>query len=247
MKKKPLYLKIAGDVLRFQLKWTIPFFSIILLVHFIQNAPAITKGQVFQDFLLTSYISCNIYMFVVGIVSAAVFLPLYVKNGVTRKDTYKGMILGSAGLALALVLASAFVAGVEHLVVQLTAFPYGIESINLLHEAKETTNNIIAIIVTGMLFSPMVDPGHGWLLTLFIFTVNLYTYFVMGWMIGAGFYRMKLIGFSVLALFIAILRVRDLVWESGLPLYASVAGLLVLIGIMLGIIKLLSRRVTVKL
>ncbi len=247
MKTKPIYLKIASDVFWFQLKWTIPFFSIILLVHLIQNAPVFTKGQPLQDFLLTSYISSNIYMFIIGIISAAVFLPFYVKNGLTRKDYFKSAILGSSGLAVALVLASAMIAGIEHLVIQMIDFPYGIESINVLQDAKDTDNNVIAIIVTGMLFSPIIDPGHGWVLTLFLFSVNLFTYFVMGWMIGAAFYRMKLIGFAVLALFIFLLRIRDIIWESGLPLYASMAGLFVLIGIMLWIIKLLSRRVTIKL
>lgn len=247
MKNKPIYLKIASDLFWFQLKWTIPFFSIILLVHLIQNAPAITKGSPVEDFLLTSYISSNIYMFIIGIISAAVFLPFCVKNGLTRKDYFKGSILGSSGLAVALVLASATIAGVEHLVIQLTDFPYGIESINVLEDAKDMENNIIAIIITGMIFSPIIDPSHGWFLTLFLFSVNLFTYFVMGWMIGAAFYRMKLIGFAVLALFIGLLRIRNLVWESGLPLYASMACLFVLIGIVLWIIKLLSRRVTVKL
>lgn len=189
----------------------------------------------------TAYMSSNIYMFVIGIISGAILLPYFVKNGVTRKDYFKGAVLGTLGLSLAMVLVIGMIVGLEYLFIKIGYMSHEIRGVII------NDKHFIKQIITGMLFAPVVDLEKGWILTFLVFIINLFTYYVSGWMIGSAFYNFKLFGFIAIALHILFLWIRDTMWGSGLPIFVSIAGLVLIIVMILLIIRFLSRKVIIKL
>lgn len=92
-----IYPKVARDVLFVQGRWTIWFLGILVIIHIIQTIAFLFTEGGMNDFYARVYIAGNIYMFVIGILSSVSILPAFVKNGVTRRDYFKGAILGTLG------------------------------------------------------------------------------------------------------------------------------------------------------
>lgn len=263
MKKKAVYPKVAGDLFVVQAGWSVWFLGIITIVHIVKAVVAFNTGSPHEDFYVSSNISSNIYIFIIGIIGAYAFLPIYVQNGVTRKDYFKGAIFAAIGISVAIVLFSVLLTGLEYLLVKFANLPLEIDHSNINNIAGDDDDNMIATIVKMMVVSPYVSLSGNWLLSLVVSSFNLITSYLIGWLIGAGYYRYGwFIGLGFIALSIVLMMSWDMLWgipvseplstwigasSLDLPVLVSFLGAFVIIGIILTIIRTLTRKVVVKL
>ena len=126
---------------------------------------------------------------------------------------------------------------------------------------EEDQQSTWAILFTSVIISPFVDLHSNWLLAILIFALNLLTYFVVGWFIGTSFYRFDiLIGLGVVLLSIAILFTADglLNVALNLPVHegftslslslpVSALGILIILGIVLWVIRQMTKKVSIKM
>jgi hypothetical protein len=185
------------------------------------------SGYPFLDFI---YKPARIFMLVIGLNSVSGFLVYYVKNGVTRKDYFYGAAVSAAAVALAIVLSAA----------------------------------AVSLLLPRNGLEPLIDSWAG---SVAAYVLHLLVFYAAGWMIGSGFYRFDSNG-GVLYIILAVLLslAVDVLWNlefigigkllfriGGLdnarpfPFAASVPGTLLLFGLMLGIVRMTTKRVRVKL
>lgn len=263
MKRKAVYPKVAGDLFFAQGGWSIWFLGIITIVHIVKAVVAFNTGSPQEDFYGSSTVSSNIYIFIIGIIGAYAFLPMYVQNGVTRKDYFKGAILAVIGLSVAIVLFSVLLTGLEYLLVKYANLPVEIDNSKIISFDEDGDDNIIATIVKMMVVSPYVSLSGNWLLSLVVSCFNLITSYFIGWLIGAGYYRYGwFIGLGFIGLSIVFMMSWDMLWgievseplstwigvgSWDLPVLVSFLGSFAIIGIILTIIRTITRKVIVKL
>lgn len=228
MKPKVNSYKIGVDLFFLQLKWSVWFFAAMLVFGLIFHVGV--SGGDSQALLSFASKPAKVYMLALGI-SAISFLVFYVKFGVPRKKYFRGTLYALFPLSLAVTLMFAVVT----------------ELLGLF------TGEITA-------FSDFRQNGPE---TLFTVWINVLSYYVAGWLISSGYHRyggIACIGFIVLAG--AAIAITDVLWEfelhsllaehlpfdpSQLPLYASVLGSLILLGLILAAIFMVIRRAPVKL
>ncbi|AJD90321.1 hypothetical protein JMA_10040 [Jeotgalibacillus malaysiensis] len=124
---------------------------------------------------------------------------------------------------------------------------------------------VIAVIVAGIeqLIAPVefvtyLGEDASWFLIFVVYTLNIFVYYLAGWLIGAGYYRFG--GWGLL-LYIAgalgLIFMMDLLWTNQLetplhasenmPIFISFSATVILIGISLWVIRMSTKRVRVKL
>ncbi|XID90650.1 Tat pathway signal protein [Paenibacillaceae bacterium WGS1546] len=191
-------------------------------------------GGFTEDLFSVAYRSTNGFMLVIGIISSFGFLSYYVKNGITRKAFFRGAASAACLLSLALTLAVAVVSLV-------------LEQLNLWISSE----------------SPILAFFDGnWTVALASYAIQIFFYYLAGWLIGTGFYRYDWIrGLGFIAAAIALIGVMDVLWTFELAslwgrlslesveitLPASFAGSLVLIAAALAAIRLSTRNIAIKL
>ncbi|GAB3046833.1 hypothetical protein [Virgibacillus ainsalahensis] len=256
MNQKSIFPKIATDLFSVQLIWTLWFIGFVLAARIITIIVLVNTGNSMGNFLHFAHGSTKIYMLVIGIISIYGFLEFYVNHGVTRRDYFKGSFLAAAGISMALTLISATLTGVEYIILELTNISSVIEPV--------TGDNQIGFYIPKEIFdSSILLNSTNWLLSMIMFVLNILTFYVIGWIIGAGYYRYGwIIGFGFVAIGIASIFTSDLLWGTeieeplsnwlpfdsiNLPLYGSIIGNIILIGILLSAIRLLTKRIAIKM
>jgi hypothetical protein len=218
------------------------------------------NGNEINNYFSGVYMASHIFMLVIGIISTYGFLGFYVGNGVTRRDYFKGATLSAIGLSIAIPVIASIVSVVERWFINLTHL-YTAESNPFASQGIVEESNLIGDIVKSVVHSPFVDLHGNWLLAILIFALNLLTYFVVGWFIGASFYRFDiLIGLGAILLSIAILFTADGLLRAALELpvhevFASlslslpifVLASLILLGIVLWFIRQMTKKVSIKM
>ena len=239
MKQVKLYPKVAFDLFYEQFKWSIWFFAFLIAAHIVGIViVAYNDASIDQFFVFSSY-SVAIFMFICGIIAAYAFLGYYVQQGITRKDLYFGTIIAVFALALTVTLIPLVVNGIEHLISTFTALPIDADA------------------------AAVFDPADGWFSAAGIFFLNVFTYYLIGWLIGIGYYRFGwLIGFGFVAIAIAALSLNGYFWGDSdlssiipwMPYISSeaspvlaVIGSLVLIAALLISTRMLTKRIPIKM
>lgn len=188
-----------------------------------------------EDLFSIAYSSTKGFMLVIGIISAFGFLSFYVRNGITRKAFFQGAALAACLLSLAFTLAI----GIITLV---------LGKLNLWNSAD----------------GPILAAFDGnWMVALASYAIQMFFFYLMGWMIGSGFYRYDWIrGLVFIAGAIILFGMMDVLWTFELaslrerwmsleavdvPLPISVAGSLVVIAAALATIRQLTRNIAIKL
>ncbi|GGA74928.1 hypothetical protein [Ornithinibacillus halotolerans] len=266
MKQNAIYPKVALDMFVVQLTWALGFLGVMLLVH-IGKIIASTFGDYEVDsYFNVVFIAANIFMFVVGILCVN-FLPHYVSNGVTRKDYFKGALIGALGLSVALPVIASIGSLLSKVILNLfEKITIKEADINSVITDIETDSNIIGNIVDSVVQSfivpPYIDPTSNFVLAIAIVSLNIFIYFLVGWLIGVAFYRLGTLGgllFIVIGL--ALIIVKDallrLILNLPLPpklafiesLSNSIGGIIIVAIILLALfgIRSLSKNMTVKL
>ena len=261
MKQQSFFSKVAVDMFLVQFKWSLWFISFILLAHIIMIIVAVNVNFPLGDFLFFSHRSSKIYMLVIGIISAYAFLTFYVNQGITRKDYFIGSSLAAIGVSLAIAIIATVLTGLEYIILEMMNLPINLDRAMVGVESSD--NSISIFLPKAIVSSSILVHSSNWLLSMLMYTLNILTYYVIGWFIGSGYYRFGWVaGFGFIALAIVFITVGDLLWgtEIGeplsswlpftsidLPLYGSFLGAIILIGIIIGLIRLLTRRVTIKM
>jgi hypothetical protein len=233
--------RVSTDMFIQQGSWALGFLFIVLLIYFgvgIGNSIGVNvrEGIAEEDFFSITYRSTKGFMLVIGIISAYGFLSYYVRHGVTRKDFFNGAAVAAVYLSLAFPV----VVGLGNWIIGMVTS----------HDAGST---------------PLLQEfDNNWLLTLVSYGVQIFTYYLMGWMIGSGFYRFGWIrGLGWIAVALVLIGFMDAlwqfelasIWEQWLPittafsvtLPVSLAGSAAVILITLILIRLITRRVTIKM
>lgn len=266
MKAKAMYPKVAFDLYIVQLLWSLSFLGILLflqfakpilaMVPFLQMNDKINIGNYFD----TVFVSSNIFMLVIGIIVVLGFLPNYVSNGVTRKDYFKGAGIAAVALSISLPVVASVIYVVQKFIMKITNLPL-VEKSTLAKQVVKTDDGFIGEFIQSILITPFVQLESNWLLAIVVFVLNIFTYYIVGWLIGSGFYRFGiLIGLLCIALALIIIYTQDLLLSIALdlpvhnafalldfPLSLAIAGSLALAGITLWGIRQLTKRVPIKL
>lgn len=260
LKKTSIFPRVATDLFWVQLFWAFGFLGIMLAIHVVEIVVAINSNNDIELYFVSTFVASNIFMFVIGIISAYGFLPHYVRNGVTRKDYYKGAVIASVGLSIALPVISSIVSGIELFILKIfnmsTVFTttFG-ERVNM------EDDGIFVDIIQSIIIAPYVDPQSNWLLAIFIVTLNLLTFYLLGWLIGSAFYRFGVIvGLAFIAISIVIILLENALLSIGLGLTVqdnfsgyefslpiAILGVVIMIIIVLWLIRQLTKRVAIKM
>lgn len=236
MKKKKFNLKVAFDIFFEQFKWSLWFLAALVTVHVIVLFFVPDSDAGIVNFLEFSRYSTAIFMLVCGIMAAYVFISPYVQEGLTRRDTYQGIAVSAFGLALALTLIPLSLNGIEFLLAEYAALPFNFTS---------------------------YGSGSAWLMETISYLLNIFTYYLVGWVISIGYYRFGwLKGFLFIGIAIVTLSLNGYFWgeddiNTAIPWMPNIQadptpaiatiGSLILIAVLLAVMRLLTKRMTIKL
>ncbi|AQU78512.1 MULTISPECIES: hypothetical protein [Planococcus] len=236
MTQVKLYSKVAVDLFYEQVKWSIWFFFFVTAAHVIGLVIASKNNASIQGFFAFSTYSVAIFMLVCGIIAAYSFLGYYVQQGITRKDLYAGTVISTFFLALAVTLIPLALNGIEHLISTFVTLPIDAN--------------------TYMIF----DLATGWFSASGMFFLDIFTFYLIGWLIGIGYYRFGwLIGFGFIAIAMGALSLNSFFWtgSSMIPwipfisievsITLATVGSLMLITLLLVAIRLLTKRIPIKM
>lgn len=267
MKAKATYPKVALDLFVTQLTWAFMFLGIVLLIQLVRPLLSMIPFFLLNDkvnvgnYYDTVFIASNIFMLVIGIIVITSFLPYFVSHGITRKDYFKGASIAAIGLSLTIPILASLIYALQKLFMNVTNFTIGHESTLAQDIIARGDDDAIGDLIQSIILTPFVELESNWLLALLVFALNILTYYVVGWLIGTGFYRFGVIvGLFCIVLALGIIYVQDLFLSSALnlpvhdmfasldfTLFPAVIGTLVLIGVTIWGIRQMVKRVHVKL
>lgn len=269
MNQKSMFPKVVMDMFWIQFTWALGFLGIMLAINIFKIVSTVIGNGGVDSYYGAVFIAANIFMLVIGIISIN-FLPYYVENGVTRKDYFKGALLASAGLSVVIPIIAFYVAAIERLIVtNLTNITFGDIDLNSVFQEIDSevgdvggVGDVISTIVQSVIFTPYVDPGSNWILAMAVFSLNIFLYYLLGWLISASFYRFDtIIGLGSIVIALVLLMVGDTlirvslgfpIFESlaalnSLPAGVAVAGVLFVVVVSIWMIRLLTKNVSIKM
>ncbi|AGA67845.1 hypothetical protein Desdi_0296 [Desulfitobacterium dichloroeliminans LMG P-21439] len=264
MNRRAKYFKVARDMFFAQGIWTLYFLGIIVAIQVVQHVFTPYWGGSNPGFFLSSQISTRIYMLVIGIIAAIYFPRFYVENGVTRKDAFRGIALGSLGLAAALTLATVLIGALESLLISGLNLPITLVHTPLLDidDLKDIQNNIFANLFMSILMPSTTETVGPWGIGLLITSLSKYVLYCAGFLIGTTFSRLNfIIGIGVIYFSAFLVLAHGGLWGfpmssfffgSGLitlslPIIVSLLGSLLIIGFMLWVARQISKKTPIKL
>lgn len=208
MMKPVTFPKIGSDLLIMQIIWSLWALGIFILINVIQK---VFMSRV-DGFYNSGYISSNIYMLVIGIIAIS-FLTYYVENGITRKNYFYGNVIASIGLSVIIPITIYVVSLVEDFIVNRftsIALDKGTLDNVLAEVVTDVDGNIIAEIILSIIVTPFINPETNLILSLALFSLNIFVFYIVGWLIGSAFQRIGVIG-GILFIFIGIafIAVKD--------------------------------------
>ncbi|GAB6929238.1 hypothetical protein JCM10914A_32210 [Paenibacillus sp. JCM 10914] len=239
MKKSSMLSKITFDMLYQKGNWALGFLLVLLLLHVgmgIGTSIGLNVRSEFaeEDFLSLAFRSSKGFLLVIGILSAYGFLSYYVKMGLTRKDFYYGAVLSTGILSL--------------------LFPLVAGTIQL----------VLGLFMNGSINSAILQEfNNNWLHFVTAYSIQNFFFYLMGWLIGTGFYRYDWIrGIGFIAIAVVGIAVIDGLWQYELesfwgnwlpitfgemPFLATLAVSLAVIVVALILIRFMSRKITIRM
>lgn len=178
--------KVVTDLYKTQIKWVaiylpIVYFTYIVLLIFLKEL------EIQSMSLLTfTFESATIFLFVCGILLSTIFLPHFIKHGISRSVYFRSAIYASTLITLTILGISA-----------IGTWILEISSINLFKNVVLSTLG-----------------ANSWLLALSSYFLTILLYFLSGIFIGLSFSRYGVIGgLSSILLAIIIIIGNDLLWS----------------------------------
>lgn len=260
MQKRISSSKVGLDLFSAQLIWTFWALGIFLLINIVK----ITFFSQVDSYYNAGYVSANIYMLVIGII-AINFLPYYVENGITRKNYFIGNVLASIGLSVVIPILIYLISLLEKFIVH--TFTSIVLRDSILEETmtEVTTDidgNMVGEIILSFILTPYIHPETNLLLSLGLFSLHILIFYLIGWMIGAAFYRLGVIGgliFIVIGLFLVAVKdsmtrlmldqplFQNFTALSNIPKNSVLPIIFAVILVIIILIRLLTRRAPIKI
>ena len=174
----------------------------VLVVGFLLALPFVQALRSLERSVLTLITNpAQIFMFVVGIITGVYIIQYYIRQGVTRRSSFCGMVL--AGLAVAI--------SIQVIGVLLTGFSILVE--------------FVSPFQAGRALIPYLGRSRGYLATIAISVSIHAAHFLMGWIIGFAFYRFRgLGGFAAILSGILVLGALSMIWGHGGIISVNVGG-----------------------
>lgn len=249
MEKKSILSTLSVDMFIKQLKWSVWFIITMTIVYIGINLISNHFDFNFIDNIFNfSMGSSAIYMLVIGIIAGVTFLPYYVKLGVTRKDYFYGSLIAATFLSFALPIIFSLLSGLDYILTQ------------LLDIATETNSMF----------------NDNWFNIFITYSINIYVCYLVGWLISMGYYRFNwFIGLGFILLSVILISLQSYIWENnfieifeinldisnsinimgttidfsnnGSSFLLSALGSIVIITVILLIIRLITKRISIKL
>lgn len=258
MNQQSTFSKVAKEMFLVQLGWAGGFLGIVLVINIVKSFITGYQGSDVEGYFSTIFIAGNIFMIVLGIL-AINFLPHYVGMGVTRKDYFIGAFLASLGITIFIPIMTIIISRLEQILFNMIDISYKVQTINEVN----IKDNIIGDIIQSIIISPHVSPQDNWLLAAIILGINIFIYYLLGWLISVSFYRLDVIS-GIIFIFISVvlkmlkdtfLRIAlDLPvvgWftslENFLPSGIAWLGILLVIIATVRLIRKLTSRVPIKI
>ncbi|MDT8860235.1 hypothetical protein N0O92_08310 [Alkalihalobacillus sp. MEB130] len=189
-----LVQKVTTDLYSIQMKWVAWYLPIVYILYLVVLVFVLEPEIQAMSLLTFTFQTATIFMLVCGILSSFVFLPIYVKHGVTRKTYFQATILSSLALVITIMTITALVTWV------FTLFDGSIGIFN---------NVQLSLLSTA-------DPK--WFLTILSYCIVIFIYFLAGWLISLGFYRYGAAGgFGCIAAALVFISVTDLFYNFKTP------------------------------
>jgi hypothetical protein len=261
------YPRVAADMVWSQMSWTFGFLGIMIIINIVQRAINVIQGtEVDGGFYASLIIASNIYMLIIGIISIY-FLPYYVENGVTRTDYFKGTLLASIGVSIAIPIITLLIFIVERFILtNLLNMSYKVLDLNeifneVLIDIDSEIGGIIRDLILSVILSPNIDPANNWVLAIAVFALNIFMFYLLGWLISASFYRGgTIIGLIFIFIAISINILKDTLLRIALdfPITArfsalepfsswiAIACIFLMILFVIWVIRLLTKRVPIE-
>lgn len=182
--------KITVDLYFVQMKWVAWYLPIVYIAYFalvwFLHEPEIQS----MSLLTFTFQTATIFMLVCGILSSTVFLPVFVKQGVSRKSYFQGAIFSSICLTITIIGITAILSWI------LSLF-----EINMFKD----------VVLSSL-------GANSWLLTIITYFLSVMIYYLVGWLIGTSFYRYSGSGgFMSIVASLIIISLNDLLWEFSTP------------------------------
>lgn len=191
MKESDIIKRAAYDLYIEQLKWSIWFIVVLILLHISGSLFSLRFDFGLNDMFAFSYVSTPIYMLVIGIIAGSYYLPFYVRHGVSRKDYFIGSSIAAFMLSLTLAAIFKILSYLENGIYSLFNLP-------------------VKFVPYG---SELIDNGGIPIIIIYILTILMY--YAIGWMIFTGFYRFKwMVGLVFVVLGIAITSIHGNLWSN---------------------------------
>lgn len=232
--------RVSMDMFLRQGSWALGFLFVVLLLYVgvgigTSIGVNVRDGFAEENFFSIANRSTKGFMLVIGIISAYGFLSYYVRHGVTRRDFFNGAAVAAFYLSLAFPIVVGLIQWV----------------VSMLPSQDVSSSSLLQHF------------NNNWFLALASYGIQIFIYYLMGWMIGSGFYRFDWIrGLGFIAAAIVLISLMDALWqfelaslwEQWLPvadfsvtLPVSLAGSMVVMLIGLILIQLITRRVSIKM
>lgn len=260
MQKPVSYTTLASDLFLLQLIWTFWALGIFLII----NIGRLIFLDYVDSYYSGGYISANIYMLVIGII-AINFLPYYVKSGITRKKYFIANVLASVGLSIAIPILIYMISFFEKLIVN-NFTSIVLREASLERAAEEVTTsidgNLIGEIIQSILLTPFINPESNLILSFGLFSLHIFVFYIIGWMIGAAFYRLDVAGglvFIVISFALILLKDSMIRLVFDIPLFQNLTVLenvpdnlalslvFVIIIVLIVLIRILTKRAPIKI
>jgi hypothetical protein len=238
MKDRNNILKVATDMSIMHLKWATWGLSLTLIAYIILSkidGTIVMNGQKINEqiFLTFALQPAKTGLFIIGIISVSSFLSFYVKQGVTRKDYFYGHAISSIIVPFVLMVFAGIISFFEQLLIP----------------TKEIDS--------------FLGPDSSWLLVVSVYSLSILVYYLAGSLIGAGFFKYGAGGLLYIVFAIILVSVVDMLWDyklenlffdtysvsnpMELPLFLSYIGTIGLLAITLWIIRITTKRVSIKI
>lgn len=255
MNKPANFSTIGFHLLQEQLIWTFWFIGIVLLVNIVRTVLVSLYIGIEADYFYGGvFIASNIYMLIIGIISIY-FLPYFVENGVTRKNYFYGNVIASVCLSILIPVFAYVITIFEKAIFpNLRTIDFG--------PVVDHDGNIIGDLIQSIILAPYVNVETDPLLSMIVFSINIFGFYIIGWLISATFYRLGVIaGLLVIFLGIIFFAFKDSMVRIAfdLPIFEhysiftvvpkNMALLLVFAGMLLvlSLIRLLTKRAPIKI
>lgn len=256
MRKPVSYTTTAMEMFWVQLTWTFIAAGIMLIVNVVKYI----FGNEIDSFYQSTYVAGNIYMLVIGFI-VIYFMTYYVEHGITRRNYFIGGTLASLALSIVIPVMVYLITLVERLVAN--QFDFFVIRDGMLGQVDvDVSGNIVGELILANILTPFVDPNENLILSLTVFSMHLFVFYIVGWLIGAGFNRLGVIGgILIIVVGLALIMVKDAMIRLVLdmPLYDnfSVLGqvpdmlaiplIFATMIIALALIRILTKRAPIKI